>query len=92
MRLGAIMTPPGILLKVRNIIGGNPDSPWSTAELVADATCKNGLKFDNTYAWCVRFDGNGTIVQVRAYLDSTMVKQAIEENECPSRRADTRIE
>ena len=46
-----------------------------------------GLKFDNTYAWCMRFDETGTIVEVRAYLDSWMVKQAIEENEAPSRRA-----
>jgi len=46
-----------------------------------------GLKFDNTYAWCIRFDEAGMIVQVRAYLDSWMVKQAIEENEVPSRRA-----
>jgi hypothetical protein len=46
-----------------------------------------GLRFDNTYAWCMRFDESGTIVEVRAYLDSWMVKQAIEENEVPSKRA-----
>jgi ketosteroid isomerase-like protein len=51
-------------------------------------TFRLGLKFDNTYAWCMRFDEDGMIVEVRAYLDSWMVKQAIEENEVPSRRAD----
>jgi ketosteroid isomerase-like protein len=50
-------------------------------------TVFSGLKFDNTYAWCMRFDESGTIVEVRAYLDSWMVKQAIEENEVPSNRA-----
>lgn len=50
-------------------------------------TVQLGLKFDNTYAWCIRFDEDGIIVEVRAYLDSWMVKQAIEENEAPSRRA-----
>ena len=40
-----------------------------------------GFKFDNTYAWCMRFDESGQVVEVRAYLDSQMVKQAIEENE-----------
>ena len=50
-------------------------------------TVQLGLKFDNTYAWCMRFDEDGIIVEVRAYLDSWMVKQAIEENEAPSRRA-----
>lgn len=49
--------------------------------------CCVGMKFDNTYAWCMRFDESGTIVEVRAYLDSWMVKQAIEENEIPSHRA-----
>ena len=39
------------------------------------------MPFDNTYGWCMRFDSKGTIVEVRAYLDSQMVKQAIEENE-----------
>jgi hypothetical protein len=35
----------------------------------------------------MRFDDSGTIVEIRAYLDSWMVKQAIEENEVPSKRA-----
>lgn len=39
------------------------------------------MAFDNTYAWCMRFDKSGQVVEVRAYLDSWMVKQAIEENE-----------
>ena len=46
-----------------------------------------GMKFDNTYAWVMRFDESGMVVEVRAYLDSWMVKQAIEENEVPSHRA-----
>jgi hypothetical protein len=50
-------------------------------------TLSLGLKFDNTYAWCMRFDESGTIVEVRAHLDGWMVKQAIEENEVPSKRA-----
>jgi len=40
-----------------------------------------GLKYDNTYAWVCRWNKDGQIVQVRAYLDSALVKQAIEENE-----------
>ena len=40
-----------------------------------------GMDFNNTYSWCMRFDESGKVVEVRAYLDSAMVKQAIEENE-----------
>ena len=86
-RLGAIMKEPGIRLFIRNVIGGGREEDWATVEMVADAECKNGFNFENTYAWCCRFDENGTIVQIRAYLDSWMVKQAIEENECGSHRA-----
>lgn len=46
-----------------------------------------GLKFENTYSWCVRFDEHSTIVEVRAYLDSWMVERAIVENETPNSRA-----
>jgi hypothetical protein len=87
-RLGAIMKEPGIKLLVRNII---TNGEWVVVEMVSKAECKNGLNFDNTYAWVCRFE-EGIIVQVRAYLDSAIVKQAIEENECPSHRADTTIE
>lgn len=46
-----------------------------------------GLKFDNIYAWVVKFDEKGILVQVCAYLDSTFLQQAAEENERPSHRA-----
>jgi hypothetical protein len=40
-RLGAIMKPPGLVLKVRNVIGGG-EQEWATVELVAVAECKSG--------------------------------------------------
>ena len=43
----------------------------------------NGKPFDNGYCWVARFS-NGNIVEVRAYLDSALVKQLIDENERPS--------
>jgi ketosteroid isomerase-like protein len=42
----------------------------------------NGKPFDNRYCWVTRFS-NETIVEVRAYLDSALVKQLIDENEHP---------
>ena len=74
------MKEPGIRLKLRNVIGGGEDE-WATVELVANAECKDGFKFDNTYAWCCRFNEGGFIVEVRAYLDSAMVQEALERNE-----------
>lgn len=37
-----------------------------------------------TYCWVMRFDTNGMIVQARAYLDTALLKQVLEEHECPS--------
>lgn len=69
------------MLSARAVSRGRATLLWYMANDFA------GLKFDNTYSWCMRFDESGMVVEVRAYLDSWMVKQAIEENEVPSRRA-----
>lgn len=52
----------------------------AVVELKADSTALNGKPFNNTYCWVVRFVDN-TVVEVRAYLDSALVQQLIEENE-----------
>ena len=52
---------------------------WAVVELHSLATAKNGMRFDNRYCWVCRFV-NGTIVEVRAYLDSTLVARLFEEN------------
>jgi ketosteroid isomerase-like protein len=52
---------------------------WAVVELHSLATAKNGMRFDNRYCWICRFV-NGTIVEVRAYLDSALVARLFEEN------------
>jgi ketosteroid isomerase-like protein len=52
---------------------------WAVVELHSLATAKNGFRFDNRYCWVCRFV-NGTIAEVRAYLDSAMVARLFEEN------------
>jgi len=56
------------------------DGDMAAVELKANATAKNGTKFANEYCWVCRFEGE-KIVQVRAYLDSALVKRVLEENE-----------
>jgi ketosteroid isomerase-like protein len=51
----------------------------AVVELHSLAIAKNGFRFDNRYCWVCRFV-NGTIVEVRAYLDSAMVARLFEEN------------
>lgn len=42
---------------------------------------KSGKPFNNTYCWVVEFDDSKVITAVRAYVDSAVVQQAIDENE-----------
>ena len=68
--------PQGTELHVEHLL---VSGSWAVVELRSDATAKNGLRFDNLYCWICRFV-NGTIVEVRAYLDSALVARLFEEN------------
>ena len=67
----------GVVLRVSNLL---VDGDTAAVELESLSTALNGKPFDNRYCWIARFS-NGTIVEVRAYLDSALVKQLIDENE-----------
>jgi ketosteroid isomerase-like protein len=67
----------GVVLRVSNLL---VDGDTAAVELESLSTALNGKPFDNRYCWIARFS-NGTIVEVRAYLDSVLVKQLIDENE-----------
>lgn len=69
----------GVVLKVRNVL---VDGDQAAVELDAIGTANNGKPFPNQYCWVCRFEGD-EIVEVRAYLDSELVKELIEQNEGP---------
>ena len=67
------------MLRVTNIL---VDGDSAAVEMESLSTALNGKRFDNRYCWVVYFS-NGTIVEVRAYLDSALVQRLIDENEPP---------
>src|SRR5215217_6594227 len=67
----------GVVLRVTHLL---VDGDSAAVEMESLSTALNGKPFDNRYCWVTRFS-NGTIVEVRAYLDSALVQQLIEENE-----------
>jgi ketosteroid isomerase-like protein len=67
----------GVVLRVTNILVAGDSA---AVELESLSTALNGKPFDNRYCWIVHFS-NGTIVEVRAYLDSALVQRLIDENE-----------
>ena len=66
----------GVLLKVTDVL---VDRDRAAVELRALSTQNNGRPFDNCFCWICRFEGE-MIVEVRAYLDSALVQQAIDDN------------
>lgn len=56
------------------------DGDHAIVEMHAESTLKSGKPFANHYCWVVKFE-NDIITEVRAYLDSALVKQTIEEEE-----------
>ena len=69
----------GVILRVTNL---QVDGDTAVVELQSLSTALNGKPFNNRYCWIARFS-NGTIVEVRAYLDSALVQRLIDENERP---------
>jgi ketosteroid isomerase-like protein len=51
-----------------------------TVELRSHAIAKNGMRFDSCCCWVIRF-ANDRIVEVRAYLDSALLRKLVDENE-----------
>ncbi|EMF17082.1 uncharacterized protein SEPMUDRAFT_137809 [Sphaerulina musiva SO2202] len=76
--VNAVLKEP-LALEVVNVFGGG-DQEWATVELKADSVCLNGMPYPQRYAWLLRFDKSGTIVQTKAYLDSALVQKAVSSN------------
>ena len=66
----------GVELQTEHVLVKDDEA---VVELHSLATAKNGMRFDNRYCWVVYFRA-GTIVRVRAYLDSAMVARLFEQN------------
>ena len=72
----AKVLPKGAELHVEHaLVSGD----WAVVELHSRRHRKKRFRFDNRYCWICRFV-NGTIVEVRAYLDSVLVTRLFEEN------------
>ena len=67
----------GVKLQVEHVY---VDGDTTIAELLSTSATNEGASFDNRYCWICRFDGD-MIVEVRAYLDSSMVDYTIHRNE-----------
>ncbi len=76
-----VLTAP-LRLEVKNVISMPIDNgTYAVAELAAkDAKCQNGMIYDMKYCWVVRYSDEEKIVEARAYIDTDLLRRAIEEN------------
>jgi ketosteroid isomerase-like protein len=75
-RLEKILKEGSLFEVVDLFIDGN----HAIVEMKSISTANNGKKFGNTYCWIVTFE-NHLIIRVKAYVDSAMVQQTLNENE-----------
>jgi ketosteroid isomerase-like protein len=80
-RLAPLLKEGSVVLRVTHAM---VDGDWAAVELEALSTALNGKPFNNHYCWVTRFAGD-RIVEVRAYLDSALVQQLLDENEKQAR-------
>ena len=74
-RLGKILKEGSVVMKVDHIyVSGD------IAVVEMTSTALNGRPYSQKFCWVTRFV-DGSIVEVRAYLDSVLVQQVIDENE-----------
>jgi uncharacterized protein len=76
-RLGKILKEGSVVMKVDHIyVSGD----IAVVEMTSTSTALNGRPYFQKFCWVTRFV-DGSIVEVRAYLDSVLVQQVIDENE-----------
>ncbi|OCL15325.1 hypothetical protein AOQ84DRAFT_384117 [Glonium stellatum] len=77
-RVGKVLDAP-MKLAVRSVI---LEGDWAVVELVGQGgRLKSGREYNNTYSWTTRWNDGLKIVEVRAYLDTAMLKEALANNE-----------
>ncbi|MBV9177273.1 MAG: hypothetical protein JO297_09565 [Nitrososphaeraceae archaeon] len=76
-RLGRLLKGGSVVMKVDHIYVSDDTA---IVEMTYTSIALNGRLSAQRYCWITRFV-DGLIVEVRAYLDSVLVQQVIDENE-----------
>lgn len=80
-KLGKAVRPPGIKFRlVDGIEGLTVDENRGLAVVMMDTVdtfTHSGVKYEQHYAWHLRFDSSGMITEVRAYLDHGHLEEVL---------------
>ena len=81
-KIGNLIKPPGVKLEItegeEGIIVGQ--DRWATADLhTVDTYTNSGVRYDQSYAWHMRFDEEGLIAEVKVWLDTLTLEKVLGE-------------
>ena len=57
------------------------DGMTAIVELKSALISKNGMPYNNSYCWILKFNDDKQVTSIKAYLDSALLKEVIESNE-----------
>ena len=79
-KVGNLIKPPGIRRQITEgeegrIVGQHG---WATADLyTVDTYTNSGVRYDQAYAWHMRFDDTGMIAEVKVWLDTLTLEKVL---------------
>ncbi|KAG8411250.1 hypothetical protein J3459_016462 [Metarhizium acridum] len=78
-RLGRNLKGPIRFTATRVIVDAEreEDGWWCTVETKGEATRTTGQPYDNEYAWLMRWNDEGKIVEVRSYFDTMLSEKVL---------------
>ena len=78
-RLGKKLDGPIEFSVLRAIVDSDraDDGWWSAVETRGKATRTNGEPYENEYAWLLRWNDDGRIVEIRSYFDTMLAEQVL---------------
>lgn len=62
-------------------IHGGCNSEWSVGEINSKGVMNSGEAFDIVNVWVTQWDHNQQMAEIRTYIDSTRISEALEKNE-----------
>ncbi|KAF8343190.1 uncharacterized protein EI90DRAFT_3115703 [Cantharellus anzutake] len=84
----AFQEPINLVIMQEPIVVGNRAvvEMWARDKQGDVPVGRNGIKYDNRFAWFATFNETGRICTVRAYLDSAMVRDLLQNPSIPTAR------
>ncbi|KAG5983959.1 hypothetical protein E4U55_006569 [Claviceps digitariae] len=78
-RLGRKLRAPIKFVVTRVVVDAEPEADgwWCSVETRGEATRTTGEPYNNEYAWLMRWNEEGRVVEIRSYFDTMLSEQVL---------------